>query len=181
MTASAHKMIIVGFAGVGLSGWSTLQTYTSDSRNLSTSDLEYSVGTLERLEKFSEDRSEALIVWLKGKPLPFVASSRIYLNHGLPNLTTTGAKIRIGHQHKSIKRPNGINQSFYYIETLDVNDIPSLNLEASNRAKDPNGQSLKIFSLIMFVYGIWLITAGMNNLKKAKSRKCITSKNNATS
>jgi hypothetical protein len=171
MTASAHKMIVVGFVCAGLSGWATLQTYTSSSTNLSTSDLEYSVGILDRLGKFREGDSEALIVWLKGRPLPFVASSRIYLTHSLPNLTTTGAKIRIGYQRKSIKKPNLFrftNQAFYYMETLDVNDLPSLTLEASNRLKNPNAQSLKIFSLIMFVGGVGLITAGINDLKKAK-------------
>ena len=171
MTASAHKMIVVGFVCAGLSGWATLQTYTSSSTNLSTSDFEYSVGILDRLGKFREGDSEALIVWLKGEPLPFVASSRIYLTHSLPNLGTTGAKIRIGYQSKSIKKPNAINQDFYYIETLDVNDLPSLTLEESNRLNNPNAQSLKIFLLVVFLGGVYLITAGMNELKKEKIQK----------
>lgn len=175
MTASPYKIIAVGFACAGLSGWGTIQMYTSGPIDLSTNDLEYSVAPLDRSEQIREGKnSTTLQLWLQGQPLPFVASGivypRVYDKSVLSSLSP-GAKIRIGYQRKSIEKPNVngfTNQAFYYIETLEINDLSALTLEASNKAKAQNAQGLKILMPIMLLLGTVLLTVGIKDLKKAK-------------
>ena len=158
MTASPYKIIAVGFACAGLSGWATIQMYTSGSTNLSTNDLEYSVAPLARSEQIREGKnSTTLQLWLQGQPLPFVASGivypRVYDRTVLSSLAP-GAKIRIGYQQKSIEKPNidyFTNQAFYYIETLEINDLSALTLEASNQAKAQNAQAGKYLCRLCFL------------------------------
>jgi hypothetical protein len=183
MRPSPYKMIAVGFACSGLFGGVTIQAYTSGTTNLSTNDLEYSVAPLDRSEKIREGKnSTTLQLWLQGQPLPFVASGIVYprvYDRAVLSSLAPGAKIRIGYQRKYIEKPNVdhfTNQSFYYIETLEINDLSALTLEASNKAKAQNAQGLKIFLPIMFFGGVGLLTVGIKDLKKAKAQKKVQPK-----
>ena len=188
MRPSAYKMIAIGFACSGLSGWATIQTYTSGTTNLSTNDLEYSVAPLDRQEQIRAGKnSTTLQLWLQGQPLPFVASGigypRVYDRTVLSSLAP-GAKIRIGYQRKYIEKPNidnFTNQAFYYIETLEINDLSALTLEASNTAKAQNAQGLKIILPCGFLLGSILLTMGIQDLKKAKIQNKVQHQKNIQS
>jgi hypothetical protein len=193
MRPSPYKMIGVGFACAGLSGYVTIQMYTSGSTNLSTNDLEYAIAPLDRQEQIREGKnSTTLQLWLQGQPLPFVASGIVYprvYDRAVLSSLAPGAKIRIGYQRKYIAKPNidgFTNQAFYYIDTLEINDLSALTLEASNGAKAQNAQIGKIFMPIMFLLGTVLLTVGIKDLKKAKIKnkvqpqKVVQSRNKVT-
>jgi hypothetical protein len=172
MTISPQKALIIGILSTGLSGWLTTHLYTNSS-NLNANDIGYLLTILEKTEKVQSSKSsQDLHLIVQGQSDPFISSSieypQAYDQSTLANLTP-GAKIRIGYNKNKLKTTsenNFLPGQRLYIETLDINDHPSLILESSNAAKSRNAQIGKIFAPIMVCLGIILIIHGVNGSKK---------------
>jgi hypothetical protein len=177
MEASPYKIIAVGAVAGPLFGWGTVAMYTGNQR-LTVNDLEYFSAPLERAEEVEgRKRSKDLMLWLKGQSSPFksgVLYPRGYDKSVLASLQP-GVIVKVGCERKYIANPGSdratpTNQSFYYIDTLDVNNQPALTLESSNEAKAFNTQIGKVLMPIMFTGSIALLFVGVNRLQKGKSQ-----------